>query len=864
MSESSTLINPAAIKQDMALGTSDRSPALSVLICLSLGILLDSCFQPTLFYWMLWGGITALAWCVFYRIHWNSVATIMLLLIILCLGGIRHHEFWFCHPPDHITRIIQQHDELDEPAQIVRVTGVVRSKPQVQVSAADEQFNPEQPTQRTTFILDCRELISATKKFPVTGNVHVTVYDHISVARQADPFLLAVGDTIEICGELKTFSARDNPNDFDYKTHFRKQQIEAALTVKSSQAATVISKSDQNSWNTFRQQIHDDMAQLIINNTSARTQSIGLALLLGDRSELSPEIRKKFSQSGLIHFLAISGLHIGFFTVFIWSICHLLNFPRSVAVFLLLLAIAFYLSIIQIRPPILRAASFCILVTLGLINWRTITTLNLMCVSAIIILVINPTDLFDVGTQLSFLAVSSILWTVQQDFYQNPFQQSWIPLRWRILAGDPVLQSSLQWFLIRYFRLLYSVFLVTFFIWIATAPLVLYHFQLLAPIGLLVNTLVFPFLFLILLLGYLLIFVGSVIPYSSILFGTCFDYSLRLLLWIVESAAAFPFAHFDLPRPPLWWLALYYILILLVILPFQLFSKKRWIWLQQKFRLAVIPCWIITGILISLIESSTSSLKCTFIAVNHGISILIETPDGQTILYDAGSMSPVEQTYSKIKNTLLEHGIRRVDLLLISHADRDHYNVASHLIADQYIREIAFPQAFLAHKQRGVILLCDTAYQHHVPIKIVGKGDHFHLGSEVSIEVLHPGFSEIYADDNTASLTILITFQGRSILLTGDLEGEGLETLLSEPLNAAVDVLLAPHHGSLSANTIDLDRWARPDYLIISGGKKQTHSNLQKIYSSETRIYSTISHGAITCQIDRSGKLDVIPFHPQK
>tara|TARA_R110002111_G_scaffold153375_1_gene220162 strand:+ start:117781 stop:120375 length:2595 start_codon:yes stop_codon:yes gene_type:complete len=864
MSESSTLINPAAIKPGMALGTSDRSPALSVLICLSLGILLDSFFQPALFYWMVLSGITTLAWGVCYRIHWNVAATIMLLQIIVCLGGMRHHEFWFCHPPDHITRILHQHDELDEPAQIVRVTGVVRLKPQIQVSPADEQFNPELPTQRTTFILDCRELISDTKKVPVKGGIHVTVYDQISAAGQNDHFLLAVGDTIEVCGELKAFSTRDNPNDFDYKTHFRKQQIEAALTVKSSHAATVISKSDQSSWNTFRHQIHDAMAQLIINNTSERTQSIGLALLLGDRSELSPEIRKKFSQSGLIHFLAISGLHIGFFTVFIWSICHLLNFPRTVAVFLLLLAIAFYLSIIEIRPPILRAASFCVLVTLGLINWRTITTLNLMCVSAIIILVINPTDLFDVGTQLSFLAVSSILWTVQQVFYQNPFQQTWIPLRWRILASDPVLQSPLQWFLIRYFRSLYSVFLVTFFIWIVTAPLVLYHFQLLAPIGLVINTLVFPFLFLILLLGYLLIFVGPVIPYSPILFGTCFDYSLRLLLWIVESAAAFPFAHFDLPRPPLWWLAAYYILILLVIMPFQLFSNCRWIWLQQKFRLAVIPCWILTGILISLSVTSTSSLKCTFIAVNHGISILLETPHGQTLLYDAGSMSPVEQTYSKIKNTLLEHGIRRVDLLMISHADRDHYNVASQLIADQYIREIAFPKAFVAHKQKGVIYLCDIAHQHHVPIKIVGKGDRFNFGPEVTLEVLHPGFSETYADDNPASLTVLISFQGRRILLTGDLEGEGLENLLSEPLNASVDVLLAPHHGSLSANTIDLDRWAKPDYLIVSGGKKQTHSNLQKIYSPDTRIYSTRSHGAITCLIDRSGKLDVIPFHPQK
>ncbi|MFK7779283.1 MAG: ComEC/Rec2 family competence protein, partial [Gimesia sp.] len=672
-----------------------------------------------------------------------------------------------------------------------------------------------------------------------------------------------IGDVIDLRGELKRFSQRDNPNDFDFQTHFKKQHLDAVLTVKSSHATKIISRPDLISLNAFRQQTHDFIARLIINNTSKKTQSLGLALLLGDRSELDPEIRKKFSQSGLIHFLAISGLHIGFFTIFVWSVCHLFNMPRKVAVILLIFAIVFYLSIIEIRPPILRAASFCGLVTLGLINWRTITTLNLMCLTAIIILIINPTDLFDVGTQLSFLAVSSILWTVQQSFYQNPFQQNWVPLRWRILASDPVLQSPLQWLTIRYFRLLYSIFLVTFFIWITTAPLVLYHFKLLAPIGLIINTLIFPFLFLILLLGYLLIFIGPIIPFSAAIFGFCFDYSLRILLWVVETASAIPFAHFELSGPPTWWLIIYYVLILLAIISIQNNSVSSWSWILRKLRLSMVPAWVIAGMLIPLCSSSTSSLRCTFIAVNHGVSILIETPEGQTILYDAGSMSPVDHTYSKIKNTLLAHGIRRVDLLVISHADRDHFNAATKLIANQFVRELAFPQSFLDQKQHGTTILCEKADQYQVPVRIIGKGDQFKLGTELSMEVLHPGFSEKYQTDNAASLTILLSFRGRKILLTGDLEGEGLEKLLVENMSDRVDVLLAPHHGSLSANTIDLDRWAQPDYVIVSGGKKETIPKLQNIYSPGTQIYSTEFNGAVTCLIDNKGTLKVTPFRKQ-
>ncbi|QDT42942.1 ComEC family competence protein [Gimesia alba] len=860
MSKSFSQISAQALGQDPAQNKIERSPALSVLICFSLGILVDFWFAWELVHWLLFGFILSVGWAVSYRSRKYSIAAVFLLLLTICLGGMRHHEFWFCHTPNYITRLLKTSGHSEDNTRLIRVTGVICKEPQIKTPADEEQFNPKQPAQQTNLILDCRELDTGTATIPVTGKIFVTIYDQVNSLQQNQPHLFSVGDTIDVCGKLKLFSPKDNPHDFDFRQHFRKEQIDAILTLKSSQAVHLIAQTPPFSWISVRKQIHNSFAQIIRDNTSESTQPLAMALLLGDRSKLSSGIQKKFSQSGLIHFLAISGLHIGFFSAFIWSICHLVNLPRTVAVSLLLFAILFYLSIIEIRPPILRAASFCALVTLGLISWRAITTLNLVCISAILILIINPTDLFDVGTQLSFLAVASILWTVQQDFFQNPFQQNWIPLRWRILASDPVLQSPLQWCLIRYFRLLYSVFLVTFFIWLVTAPLVLYHFKLLAPIGLLVNTLIFPFLFLILLLGYLLIFLGSWIPFLAGVFGLIFDYSLRVLLWIVEFASSLPYAHFDLPGPPVWWLLVYYSLILIVIRPGSLRFNRYQNWLLQKLRLALVPAWMIIGMLVPLLTTETNALQCTFIAVNHGISILIELPDGQTILYDAGSMSPVEQTYAKIKNTLLAHGVRRVDLLFISHADRDHYNSAAELITNHYVRELAFPQAFLRREQPGTLSLCNTAARNQVPIKIIGRGDRFDFGPQTSLEVLHPRFADKYEQDNPASLVILLSRKDRKILLTGDLEGQGLEKLLTENAAMPLDILLSPHHGSATANTSDLDRWARPDYLIVSGGRKQTIPQLQSVFSASTQIYSTRKHGAITCLIDNSGNLEVIPF----
>lgn len=853
--------NSEANDQSLQQTNAERSPAFSILLFFVLGILLDSWIQWQFAIWILISLLLAFAWSVGYSKAQFRFSAVILLLLTLSLGGMRHHSFWFNRSPVHISCVLSETGDSQPTERLIRVSGVVTRRPVIKIPADSEQFNPDQPIQKSNFILECQHLHTNAEAFPVTGKLYVTVFDSLDSAEINQAATLAVGDVVDLTGKLSEFSTQDNPEDYDFRTHFRKQQIDVVLSLKSSQAIQILTQAPFSSLDHLRSQIQSTLTSTIRENTSATTQPIGLALLLGNRSELSFQTQQEFSQSGLIHFLAISGLHIGFFSAFVWGLCHVLNLPRTLAAGLLLGAIVFYLLIIEVRPPIIRAASFCALVTLGLISWRAITTLNLVCISAILILVINPTDLFDVGTQLSFLAVASILWTVKQDFFRNPFEQSWMPLRWQILSRNPALQSSLQWCLIRYGRAIYSVFLVTFFIWLATAPLVLYHFKLLAPIGLLVNTLIFPFLFLVLLLGYLLIFLGSWIPFLAGILGVCFDFSLQILLQIVKYASSIPGAWYDLPAPPFWWIAGYYILLLIAVWPLPGQMAMTIFKALRRLRVALVPGWILTGLLLAaLLPAGPSPFRCTFIAVDHGVAILIQSPEGKTVLYDAGSLAPVEQTYAKIKNTLLAAGVRRVDLLLLSHADRDHYNAAAPLISNQFIREVAFPQAFLRIKQSGTMAVCDMAAKNEIPITIVSRGDQIRLGPSTTLQVLHPELLNTYTEDNPASLTVLLTHKTRKILLTGDLDGDGLETLLTQSDAGPIDILLSPHHGSFTANTRDLDRWARPQYLIVSGGRKQTIPYLKQVYSAATEILTTRTHGAINCQIDDAGHLEVVPF----
>ena len=108
-----------------------------------------------------------------------------------------------------------------------------------------------------------------------------------------------------------------------------------------------------------------------------------------------------------------------------------------------------------------------------------------------------------------------------------------------------------------------------------------------------------------------------------------------------------------------------------------------------------------------------------------------------------------------------------------------------------------------------------------------------------------------------------IEYAGRRILLTGDLERDGLARLLQLPPTHA-DVLVSPHHGSLGANTTDLARWARPRWLIVSGDRRANLTTLRSRFGPETTVLNTADEGAMTFEIHPDGRLTCETFRHGK
>jgi competence protein ComEC len=249
-------------------------------------------------------------------------------------------------------------------------------------------------------------------------------------------------------------------------------------------------------------------------------------------------------------------------------------------------------------------------------------------------------------------------------------------------------------------------------------------------------------------------------------------------------------------------------------------------------------------------------LRLSFLPVGHGGCILIECPGGQVLMYDCGSFGDGDRAAQSVFATMSARGMSHIDALLISHADSDHYNGVIPLIERVPVGVVFTPRQFLDFEQTLVADTCDAIAHAGAPIRLLRSGDVLQVDSRISFQVLHPRDEFDDELDNANSLVLLIEFAGRRMLLTGDLEGEGLVALSQLDLGGPTHILQSPHHGSLAANTPELRDWTAPDWMIVCAGRDADLARLSDVFP-ETRVLSTWASGTITFTIDADGHMEV-------
>jgi competence protein ComEC len=571
-------------------------------------------------------------------------------------------------------------------------------------------------------------------------------------------------------------------------------------------------------------------------NLPLETSGMAMALLLGEGAPLTSDDWDKYVRTGIIHVLAISGQHLVVLAAVLWSVLRLAGVRQrrgATAVALFLLG---YALLSGGRPPALRSSiAVCAAAGAVLLQRRTLAA-NIFALAWLVVLLLNPMDIFATGCLLTFLSVAVLHWGTGW-----LLQRKKDPLDQLIDTTRPAWLRALRWFG-RELALAYAVSIV---IWLAITPLAASRYNLVSPIGIVLGPPLTLLSSIALIAGFLLLLAALACPPLTPLLAIPVHWSLAACVRLVDFADRLPGAHFTVGTIPEWWLWVFYTALLAVLTQAPL--RQHWRW-------GVVGGlgWLCVGLVGCNARLPADELCCIFLAVGHGGCTVIQTPDGRTLLYDAGALGGPDVIRRVIGPFLWSRGIRRVDEVLLSHADLDHFNGLPQLLDRFAVGQVTWTPTFADKQAPGVEYVVSELTRRGVAVRVAKSGDMLTAGP-VTLEVLHPPAEGVPGNENARSLVLAVRHAGHTLLLTGDLEGEGMRRVLSLP-PVRSQILMAPHHGSRAADPAGLAQWARPRVVISCQGPPRSPGGTPDIYASKgAQFLSTWDEGAVTVRSHVSG-----------
>ena len=669
------------------------------------------------------------------------------------------------------------------------------------------------------------------------GNDWTTVSGRIRLMISGTALDLHAGDEVEAVGRLSLIHGPANPGEADMAAHWRNRGVRAQfVTAKTADGVTRLERGWTASPTGWLAIVRGWGRRALSDALPPETADTAAALVLGEDSAMTQAEWDKFIRNGVVHALAISGQHLMILAVVLWWLLRRFGVRQrhgAIAVALFLLA---YALLAGGRPPALRAAVAVCAACIALVLRRRTLPANLFALSWLAVALLDPADIFSPGCQLSFLSVVILQWGARPLMEREPDELQ------RVID-----EARPAW--LRLLRQLSGVilksYLLTLIVCFCIAPLAASHYHLVSPIGILLGPPLILLTAVALVAGFLLLFVAAFIsPFAAVIAPLVY-YSLAGCEFLVDLCDGWPFARFYVGDVPLWWLWIFYIALSAFLTQRPL--RRRWRW-----GIAVGLGWLCVGLLAGVVRPPSDELRCTFLAVGHGGCTVLETADGRTLLYDAGALGGPDVARRQIAPFLWHRGIRRLDEVFLSHADLDHFNGLPELLDRFAVGQVTCTPTFADKNTEGVRQTMEALRQRGVPVRIVKAGDDLKAG-DVEMQVLHPPTVGPEGNENTRSMVLEVRHAGHTLLLTGDLEGAGLERVLGLP-PLRIDVFQAPHHGSRFANIPELADWARPRVAVSSQGPPRGPGGVPEPYTARgARFLSTWADGAITIRSHSTG-----------
>ena len=592
----------------------------------------------------------------------------------------------------------------------------------------------------------------------------------------------------------------------------------------------------------FPERVRHHIANFLDKNLTQPARGLYKAILIGDRSDISPPVLESFINAGCIHILAISGLHMGLLAIITiniltwllkrstWLLLHI-NVLK-VAVSISLLPLIIYALIAGFNIPVLRALLMTTVFILAIIFDRPGNLINHILLAALLILVWKPSAIFTASFQLSFsavIAIALIYPLLVHLLFQNPHYSLSGRSKLEPTAkfpptgpGHTIPAQSLKWLL--------AGISVTTAAMLGTLPLLLFHFNRISLVAPFTNLLVEPLIcFWSLIVGIIACFFIPLVPtMASILFKVG-SFGLTSSEMICAFFSSLPYASLRLPTPSLLEIIFFYIFIVSIVMTFHLeTNRKRSCIIIALFSFC---CLLAVPALSQIFRHASISASVSILDVGHGASILLQLPHNKNILIDGGGAGSESFNIGErvIGPFLWNKQLNSLDAVVISHPHADHYNGLTFILTHFQPKKL-WVNGMTGHDPEYQQLL-NLANKLNIEIKIPKTDEMLFQSGNTRIQCVYNGVPTEYSSNrrgsslpyrsntNDMSLVLRLETAASSFLFPADIDATMANTLVSERRNIQADILLAPHHGSRSSMSMDFIETVAPEYLVISAGR---------------------------------------------
>lgn len=746
-------------------------PAVRLAVLLMTGIVLDLHLDSKPLWWFWFLGICISVYLLCEHLHQQTVKTwiyystlIFYLCSVVCFGGLWHALFNTREMPPE-AEVIEAYawQELSFKGEVMRLKATGTNKYHLDI-AIDTTFFPNR--------------LSWDKSY----NLRVI----LDPADTPYPENLKLGDCLDFTAVIYPLSEPRNPYQFDYKNHLASKNIFIQAGIQSVEA--IRHNSQFFSWNSVRGEVLSAVDGIF----SPETSSLAKALLVGYKDELSKETRTAFSRSGLSHIMAVSGLHVGFILAPFWFIIPVFWTFRhgKKAGLLILLSILFlYAGLTEFSASVSRASLTGGLLMYGRLFHKVRNAKNLAAVSALLILLVRPGDLFAIGFQLSFAAVYIILLVAPVITRVLP---QWIQYGW---YGTPLMAV-----------------VISLIVQVGLFPLLGYYFGEFSVIGPLANAFVVPFLGMVVPAALLLLPAALIWPAGARVLNLPIDYFLHILNSFAATVSGWEWSWIQLQIESvmlfvIWATAIFWVASLRI-------PTLRW-------KLFAVLLFLLCVNQAQKIISSYPQAKLQLIVfdVGQGDAILLQTPEGRYYLFDTGLWQP---GYNSARHIIIPYlrgrGIAKLDGVFLSHPHADHIGGMAELVNTIPIDTIynsGYPHdSDLFNRYRK------AAAGTGIPVKSLQAGQFLVLDTATRLFVYGPGRHTAAApisNVNNQSLVLELVYGSTEFLFMGDAEQEQEQELLrTYPGLLDTDFLKVAHHGSRTSSTERFLQASSPSFGVIS------------------------------------------------